>query len=151
MMVERPLQVLLVEDNPADVRLTREVLQDATTVNEVHVTRDGVEALDYLNRRGEYTDAERPDFVILDLNMPRKDGREVLAEMHDDASLRSIPVAVLTTSTLPADIIRSYELGANCFLAKPVDLDEFFALVKALDAFWLGMVRLPPDVSHEPS
>jgi len=150
MVSDRPLQVLLVEDNPADVRLTTEVLRDATTRNELHVTRDGVEALDYLHQRGEFSDVGRPDFVILDLNMPRKDGREVLAEMHGDADLRAIPVAVLTTSTLEADIVQSYELGANCFLAKPVDLDEFFALVKALDTFWLGMVRLPPDPGDQP-
>jgi CheY-like chemotaxis protein len=137
------MQILLVEDSAADVRLTQEALRDAKILNELHVTRDGVEAMDFLQRRGDRADAPRPDIVILDLNLPRKDGKEVLAEMKGDPDLRSIPVAVLTTSDAEADVLESYDLGANCFLTKPVDLDQFLKVVQAVEEFWLGMVRLP--------
>jgi len=137
------MQILLVEDSAADVRLTREALKDAKILNELHVARDGVEAMAFLRREGEHADAPRPDIVILDLNLPRMDGKEVLAELKGDPELRSIPVAVLTTSDAEADVLDSYELGANCFLTKPVDLDQFLKVVRAVEEFWLGMVRLP--------
>jgi two-component system, chemotaxis family, response regulator Rcp1 len=137
------MQILLVEDSAADVRLTQEALKDAKILNELHVARDGVEAMDFLLRRGDRADAPRPDIVILDLNLPRMDGKEVLAEMKGDSDLRSIPVAVLTTSDAEADVLDSYDLGANCFLTKPVDLDQFLKVVQAVEEFWLGMVRLP--------
>jgi chemotaxis family two-component system response regulator Rcp1 len=140
-------QILLVEDNAADIRLTREALRDSKIANELHVARDGVEALDFLARRPPFEDAPRPDLIILDLNLPRKGGKEVLAELQADATLRSIPVAVLTTSSQEADIAQSYDLGANCYLTKPVDLDQFLKVVQTLDDFWLGMVRLPPKES----
>jgi CheY-like chemotaxis protein len=137
------VNILLVEDNAADIRLTREALLDGKILNELYVARDGVEALDFLHRRGEFTDVPRPDLIIMDLNLPRKNGKEVLAELHTDPSLRAIPVAVLTTSAQEADIIQSYELGANCYLTKPVDLGQFLTVVHAVEDFWLGMVRLP--------
>lgn len=136
-------QILLVEDNAADVRLTREGLLDAKVANELHVVSDGVEALDFLYRRNGHESDPRPHIVILDLNLPRRTGHEVLAEMKKDPSLRQIPVAVLTTSGEDVDILRSYDLGANCYLVKPVDLDQFLKLVAAIDEFWLGVVRLP--------
>lgn len=137
------MQILLVEDSAADVRLTQEALKDAKILNELHVARDGVEAMDFLQQRGDHATAPRPDIVILDLNLPRKDGKEVLAEMKGDPDLRSIPVAVLTTSDAEIDVLESYDLGANCFLTKPVDLDQFLKVVRAVEEFWLGMVRLP--------
>ncbi|MCO8127193.1 response regulator [Acidimicrobiia bacterium EGI L10123] len=137
------MQILLVEDSAADVRLTQEALKDAKILNELHVARDGVQAMDFLAQRGDHAGAPRPDIVILDLNLPRKDGKEVLAEMKGDPDLRSIPVAVLTTSDAEADVLESYDLGANCFLTKPVDLDQFLKVVRAVEEFWLGMVRLP--------
>ncbi len=136
-------QILLVEDNLADVRLTKEGLLDAKVANELHVVSDGVEALDFLYRRNGHESAPRPHIVILDLNLPRRTGHEVLVEMKKDPSLRQIPVAVLTTSAEEIDILRSYDLGANCYLVKPVDLDQFLKLVEAIDEFWLGVVRLP--------
>ncbi len=140
------MQILLVEDNAADVRLTQEALKDAKILNDLHVARDGVEAMDFLLQRAGYEEAPRPDIVILDLNLPRKDGKEVLAELKSDPALRTIPVAVLTTSEAEADVLDSYDLGANCFLTKPVDLDQFLKVVQAVEEFWLGMVRLPPKV-----
>lgn len=142
-MTDKFADILLVEDNAADIRLTREALRDGKVLNDLHVARDGVEALDFLHRRGEFADAPRPDLVILDLNLPRMDGKEVLAEMQADAELSSIPVAVLTTSAQEVDILQSYELGANCYLTKPVDLDQVLKVVHAVEDFWLGMVRLP--------
>jgi two-component system, chemotaxis family, response regulator Rcp1 len=132
------VRILLVEDNAADIRLTQEALKDAKILNELHVARDGVEALDFLRGRGAHEQAPRPDIVI-----PRKHGKEVLAEMKADAALRSIPVAVLTTSDAEVDVLESYDLGANCFLTKPVDLDQFLKVVRAVEEFWLGVVRLP--------
>ena len=142
--------ILLVEDNAADVRLTQEALRDAKVVNDLHVVRDGVEALEFLHRQHRFEDAPRPDLVILDLNLPRKDGKEVLAEMKSDPSLRSIPVAVLTTSAAEIDILESYDLGAKCDLTKPVDLDQFLTVVRSVEEFWLGMVRLPPLIEADP-
>lgn len=141
-MNESFTQILLVEDNAADARLTREALRDGKVVNELHVARDGVEAMEYL--RGRHPSGARPDLVILDLNLPRMNGKEVLAEMRGDRLLRRIPVAVLTTSAEEIDIVQSYDLGANCYLTKPVDLGQFLKLVQSVEDFWLGMVRLPP-------
>lgn len=138
------MQILLVEDNAADVRLTQEALKDAKILNDLHVARDGVQAMDFLLQRAGYEDAPRPDMVILDLNLPRKDGKEVLAELKGDPALRTIPVAVLTTSEAEIDVLDSYDLGANCFLTKPVDLDQFLKVVQTIEEFWLGMVKLPP-------
>lgn len=137
------LHVLLVEDNEADVRLTVEALRDAKVANTLTVVNDGVEALAHLRREEEHADAARPDIVILDLNLPRLDGKEVLAAIKSDPDLRRIPVAVLTTSTAEADILRSYDLGANCYLTKPVGLDQFLTVVQSIESFWLGVVRLP--------
>ena len=137
-------QILLVEDSPTDVELTIEALRDAKVANQLSVVPDSVEALAYLRREGRHTAASRPDLVLLDLNLPRKDGKEVLAEMRADPVLRRIPVAVLSTSAAEADVLRSYELGANCYLTKPVGLEEFFKVIRAVEGFWLGMVSLPP-------
>jgi CheY-like chemotaxis protein len=140
--------ILLVEDNAADIRLTREALQDAKLINELHVARDGEEALDFVYQRGKFTQAPRPDLIILDLNLPKLTGKEVLATMQSDPLLCSIPVAVLTTSAQEVDILQSYELGANCYLTKPVDLGQFMTVVKSIEHFWFGVVRLPPHPDH---
>jgi CheY-like chemotaxis protein len=139
-----PIQILLVEDSAADIRLTQEVFLDGKFVNELHVTRDGEAALDFLHQRGEYLNAPRPDLVLMDLNLPKLDGREVLEAMKGDPSLKSIPVAVLTTSSAERDIVKSYNIGANCYLTKPVELSEFVQVVTQIEEFWLGVVLLPP-------
>jgi CheY-like chemotaxis protein len=143
--VSRPIEVLLVEDNPGDVRLTREALKEGKVRNNLNVAIDGVEALAYLRREGKYADAVRPDLVLLDLNLPRKDGREVLAEIKGDPALRSIPVVVLTSSQAEQDIVRAYDLHANCYITKPVDLDQFITVVKTIEDFWFTIVKLPPE------
>jgi CheY-like chemotaxis protein len=135
-----PIQILLVEDNPADVRLTIEAMKDARVPNRIHVARDGVEAMTFL--RNTATDRPRPDLILLDLNLPRKDGREVLAEIKQDEVLKHIPVIVLTTSRADEDILRSYNLHANAVITKPVDVGQFFQAVKSIDQFWLQVVRL---------
>jgi CheY-like chemotaxis protein len=135
--------VLLVEDNPGDVRLTQEVLREGKISNRLSVAIDGVEALAFLRRESAFADAPRPDLILLDLNLPKKDGREVLAEIKDDESLRQIPVVVLTTSKAEEDIIRSYELYANCYITKPVDFEQFITVVRSIENFWLCLVRLP--------
>jgi len=139
------VEVLLVEDSPGDVRLTREALKEGKVRNNLNVVSDGVEAMEYLRREGQYAGALRPDIVLLDLNMPRKDGREVLAEMKEDHSLKRIPVVILTTSEAEQDILRTYDLHANCYLTKPVDLDQFISIVKSVEDFWLTIVKLPRD------
>jgi chemotaxis family two-component system response regulator Rcp1 len=138
-----PTDVLLVEDSPGDVRLTREAFQDANPAVNLHVAMDGVEAMAFLHHEGQYADAPRPDFILLDLNLPRMDGREVLAHIKDDASLRTIPTVILTTSEADADILKSYELNANAYLRKPVTLEAFEALVRSINDFWLTKVLLP--------
>jgi two-component system, chemotaxis family, response regulator Rcp1 len=143
MMNGRPVEILLVEDNPGDVRLTIEALRESRFINNLNVARDGVEALAYLRREGKFANAVRPDLILLDLNMPRKDGREVLAEIKADAKLHTIPVVVLTTSRAEQDVLRSYELQANCFITKPVDLEQFITVVKSIENFWLTVVTLP--------
>ena len=139
----RLIEILLVEDEPGDVRLTVEALRDARVRNRIHTVEDGVEALDFLHRRPPYADAPRPDLLLLDLNLPRKDGREVLAEIKADPALRTIPVVVLTTSRARDDVLRSYDLHANCFISKPMDFNEFSAVVKSIEDFWLTVARLP--------
>jgi two-component system, chemotaxis family, response regulator Rcp1 len=137
-----PLEILMVEDSLADVRLTKRAL--AKSPNHLHVVRDGVEAIAFVKRKEPYADAPRPHLILLDLNLPRKDGREVLAEIKGDESLRSIPVVVLTTSLAPEDVRTCYQLQANCFLNKPVDLESFTATILAIEEFWLNRARLPP-------
>ena len=138
------IQVLLVEDNPGDVRLTREAFRDAKMHLEMHVAGDGVAAMEFLRRQGGYPNSPRPDLILLDLNLPRKDGREVLAEIKGDPSLKAIPVVILTTSAADADIERSYLLHANCYISKPVDLEGFLTVIRSIDDFWLSVVKLPP-------
>jgi CheY-like chemotaxis protein len=137
------IEVLLVEDSPGDVRLTQEALHDANRAVHLHVAFDGVEAMAFLGREGSHARAPRPDLILLDLNLPRMDGREVLAQIKSDESLRTIPTIILTTSEARADIVRSYQLQANCFLSKPVQLDAFENLVKSINDFWLVKAKLP--------
>jgi len=144
MRAMQPIEILLVEDNPGDVRLTREALKDARVANTLHVVEDGVDALDYLYRRGQYCDAPRPHLVLLDLNLPKKNGREVLAEIKADERLKRIPVVILTTSQAEEDILRAYNLHANCYITKPVDFTQFTKIVKTIEDFWLTIVTLPP-------
>ena len=141
----RPAEILLVEDNPGDIRLMREALREGKIANRIHEARDGVEAMDFLRRRGPFADAPRPDLVLLDLNLPRMDGREVLAELKADPDLRRIPVVVLTTSQAEEDVLKVYNLHANCYMTKPVDLGQFLNLVKTIEQYWLVMVRLPQE------
>ncbi|WP_049928314.1 response regulator [Halopiger goleimassiliensis] len=140
-----PAQILLVEDNPGDVRLTEEAFEQGRIENDLHVVSDGDAALDFLHQREPYEDAPRPDLVLLDLNLPRTDGEEVLERLKADEELRSIPVIVLTSSEAEEDIVRSYELHANAYLTKPVDPDEFIETVRAFEKFWFSVVRLPPE------
>jgi two-component system, chemotaxis family, response regulator Rcp1 len=137
-----PIEILLVEDSPADVRLTREALKEARVRNNVNVAVDGVEAMDFLHKRGKHASAPTPDLILLDLNLPRKDGREVLEEIKRADALRRIPVVVLTTSQAERDILNSYQLNANAYVTKPVDLEQFLAAVKSIEGFWLEVVKL---------
>ena len=139
------IQVLLVEDNPGDVRLTREAFQDAKVHLEMHVAIDGVEAMEFLFQEGKYANAQRPDLILLDLNLPRKDGREVLKEIKEHPNLKAIPVVILTTSASDVDIEGSYLLHANCYISKPVDLEGFLTVVRSIDDFWLSAVKLPRE------
>ena len=139
----RPVEILLVEDNPGDVGLTRETLKDSKLLNHMSVAENGVEALAFLRREGKYVHAARPDLILLDLNLPKKDGREVLAEIKTDERLRRIPVVVLTTSSAEQDILKTYDLHANCYITKPLNLDQFIAVVKAIGEFWFTIVKLP--------
>ena len=142
------VEILLVEDSPGDVRLTREALREAKIKNTLSVVSDGVEAMSFLRREGPFADATRPDLVLLDLNLPRKSGREVLAEIKTDPALRTIPVVILTTSNDEQDIVRSYEHHANCYITKPVDLDQFLTVVNSIEDFWLSIVKLPPQAGR---
>jgi CheY-like chemotaxis protein len=139
-----PVEILLVEDNPGDVRLTKEALKEGKVYNNLHWAKDGVEAMEFLRRQGKHANAPRPDIILLDLNLPKKDGREVLVEIKRDNELRLIPVVVLTTSKAEEDVLKSYELNANCYVTKPVDLDQFIRVVQSIDGFWLTVVTLPP-------
>lgn len=139
------VEILMVEDNPGDVRLTQEALKEGKMRNKMHVVEDGVEALAFLRREGQYADAPRPDLILLDLNLPRRNGREVLAEIKEDPDLRRIPVVILTISQAEEDIFKTYDLHANCYITKPVDLDQFIKVVKSIEDFWLTIVKLPPN------
>jgi two-component system response regulator len=142
--VIRTIDILMVEDDPGDVRLTREALKGSKLLHSLNVVEDGVAALDYLRKVPPYQDAVRPDLVLLDLNLPRKDGREVLAAMKQDEALRVIPVVILTTSQAEEDVLRAYNLNANCYVTKPVDFDQFMRIVRTIEEFWLNVVTLPP-------
>jgi CheY-like chemotaxis protein len=140
-----PVEILLAEDNPGDVKLTRKALERGRLANNLHVVTDGVETMAFLRGDGEYDDAPRPDLVLLDLNMPRKDGREVLEEIKESEGLRRIPVVILTSSEAEEDVIKSYERHANAYLTKPVDFEGFIDVVNSLEEFWLQVVKLPPE------
>ena len=145
MSARRPIEILLVEDNPGDARLAWEAIREAKVSNNLRWVPDGVEALSYLRREGKFADTQRPDLILLDLNLPRKDGREVLAEIKNDESLKRIPVVVLTTSQAEEDILKAYHLNANCYISKPVDLEQFMKVVNAIENFWLTIVKLPSE------
>jgi chemotaxis family two-component system response regulator Rcp1 len=140
----RPIEILMVEDNPGDVRLTVEALKEGKVRNNFHTVEDGVEAMAFLRRQGRYAEAPRPDLILLDLNLPKMNGREVLAEIKEDPELRRIPVVILTVSKAEQDILKSYNLHTNCYITKPVDLDQFLEVVKSIENFWLTVVMLPP-------
>jgi chemotaxis family two-component system response regulator Rcp1 len=139
-----PIEILLVEDSPADVRLTKEALKEEKIHNNLSVVNDGVEAMAFLHRQGKYSKAARPDLILLDLNLPKKDGREVLKEIKSDKEFKAIPVVVLTISKAEEDVIKSYNLHANCYITKPIDLNQFAKVVKTIQDFWLTIVKLPP-------
>jgi CheY-like chemotaxis protein len=141
----RPVEILLVEDSPSDADLTEEALSDGKVLNHLHWVEDGVEALAFLRRQGKYTKAPRPDLILLDLNLPKKDGREVLAQIKADPSLKLIPVVILSTSAAERDILKTYELNANCYVTKPIDLEQFISVVKLIEEFWLALVKLPSE------
>ena len=142
---EKPIEILMVEDSPSDAQLTIEALHAAKIANRLHHVEDGVAALQFLRQQGPYADAPRPDLILLDLNLPRKDGREVLEELKRDPDLKVIPVVVLTTSRSEQDVLRSYQLHANCYITKPVDFTQFMEVVKAIESFWLTIVTLPKE------
>lgn len=139
----RPIEILLVEDNLGDIRLTQESLKDCKVYNNLHVARDGIEALAFLHHQPPYQDVPRPDLILLDLNMPKKDGREVLAEIKSTEDLKRIPVVILTSSESEEDILRTYDLHANCYITKPVDLEQFIRVVRSIESFWLSIVKFP--------
>jgi chemotaxis family two-component system response regulator Rcp1 len=140
----RPIEILMVEDNPGDVRLTLEALKEGKVRNNLHTVADGEEAMNFLRRQDTYAKAPRPDLILLDLNLPKKNGREVLAEIKDDPDLKRIPVVILTVSEAEQDIIKSYNLHANCYITKPVNLEQFIQVVRSIEDFWLSIVMLPP-------
>jgi CheY-like chemotaxis protein len=144
-MVIKPVEILLVEDSPSDADLTVEALSDGKVINNLHWVEDGVQALAFLRRQGKYSDAPRPDLILLDLNLPKKDGRQVLAEIKADPQLKLIPVVVLTTSAAERDILKIYELNGNCYVTKPIDLEQFMNVVKLIEMFWLAVVKLPSE------
>ncbi len=141
----KPIEILLVEDNPGDADLAREALEHSKILNRLSVVDDGEKALDFLHRNGKYVEAPRPDLILLDLNLPRKNGREVLAEIKSDEDLKRIPVVILTASKDEEDILRTYNLHANCYITKPIDLHQFVRVVRAIEDFWLTIVKLPPN------
>ena len=144
-MAGRPVEILLVEDNPGDARLAQEALKDSKMINKLHHVEDGVEAMAFLRKQGRFKGVPRPDLILLDLNLPKKDGREVLKEIKDDENLRRIPVVILTISRDEEDVLRTYNLHANCFITKPIDLNQFMKVVKSIEDFWLSIVRLPKN------
>lgn len=141
----KPIEILLVEDNPGDVRLTQEVLKEGRIANNLSIVTDGVEAIEFLSQQGKFTDAPRPDLILLDLNLPRKDGREVLADVKFNEKWKRIPIVVLTTSQAEEDILKAYNLYANCYITKPIDLDQFIKVVRSIEEFWLSIVKLPGE------
>jgi two-component system, chemotaxis family, response regulator Rcp1 len=141
----RPIEILLIEDSPGDIRLTQEVFRDGKINNHLNVVEDGVQALAFLRRQFPYDDVPFPDLILLDLNLPKKDGRSVLAEIKTDEKLRRIPVVILTTSEAEDDIMHAYNLHANCYISKPIDLEQFIQVVKSIEQFWLTIVKLPPE------
>ncbi|MBK8782665.1 MAG: response regulator [Anaerolineales bacterium] len=143
--LKKPIEILLVEDSPADILITREAFVEAKLLNTLHAVEDGVQALEFLRRQGSYASAPRPDLILLDLNLPRKNGREVLAEIKGDPELRSIPIIILTTSSADEDIVKAYDLHANCYVVKPVGFDNFFKAVQSIQNFWFKVVVLPPE------
>jgi chemotaxis family two-component system response regulator Rcp1 len=145
--IGRPVEILLVEDNPGDVRLTIEALKESKIINNLYSVENGIDALHFLRKEGEFKDAVHPDLILLDLNLPLKDGREVLAEIKEDKNLTRIPVVILTTSSANEDIIKTYQLHANCFITKPVNIDQFIKVVKSIGDFWFTIVKLPPNGS----
>jgi CheY-like chemotaxis protein len=142
-MIVKPIEILLIEDNPGDVRLIEETFKEYKVKNNLHIAYDGMEAINFLKKKGDYADVPRPDLILLDLNLPKKDGREVLDDIKKDNNLKSIPIVILTTSREEEDILRSYNLHANCYITKPVDLDQFIKVVKSVEDFWLSIVELP--------
>jgi CheY-like chemotaxis protein len=142
----RPVEILLVEDNPGDVRLTVEALKDGKVLNRLNVVEDGVAALDYLYMKAPYADAHRPDLILLDLNLPKRNGREILATIKSDEALKTIPVVILTTSQAEEDVLRAYSLHANCYISKPVGFEHFTHIVRSIELFWLTIVQLPPKL-----
>lgn len=144
-----PIEVLLIEDNPGDVRLTKEALKEGRLLNNLSIVGDGMEAMLFLRRQGKYAEAAQPDLILLDLNLPKKDGREVLAEIKADPSLRRIPVVVLTTSSAEEDVFNIYDLHANCYITKPVNLEQFMRVIKSIEDFWVSVVKLPGQRQDE--
>ena len=147
--MSRPIEILLVEDNPGDARLTVEALKEGKVRNKLHFAGDGVAAMAFMHREGKHAKAPRPDLILLDLNLPKKDGREVLAEIKEDPRLKRIPVVVLTISSSEEDIIKTYDLHANCYITKPVDLEQFITVVKSIEDFWLTIAKLPSSEGDE--
>lgn len=143
--IGKPIEILLVEDSLADIRLVKEALKDGKLYNSLNVVRDGMEAMAFLRKEGKYKAVSRPDLILLDLNLPKMDGREVLSEIKQDTDLKRIPVLILTSSQTDKDIIKSYNQHANCYITKPVDLDQFFEVIKSIESFWLSIVKLPPQ------
>jgi len=141
--MNRPVKILLIEDNEADVRLTKEGIKEAKMLNDLYVVNDGIKAMDFLNHKGEFEDMPVPDLILLDLNLPKKDGREVLEEIKKDPELKQIPVVILTTSEAEQDILKSYKLHANCYVTKPIGINQFVDVIKAIEGFWLTIVKLP--------
>lgn len=141
--VSKPINILIVEDNEGDARLIKEVLDTNKIFNSLYIVKDGVQAMDFLNKNEKYADVPSPDLIILDLNLPKKDGREVLAEIKSDDNLKKIPVVVMSTSQAQEDILKSYNLHANCFITKPIDLNQFVKVVKSIEEFWFTIVKLP--------
>ena len=142
----RPIEILLVDDNPGDIRLTQEALKESKVLNNIHVVEDGMEALEFLRKEGRFKNEITPDIILLDLNLPKRNGREVLIEIKNDDLLKKIPVVILTISRAEEDILKSYELHANCYITKPVDMDQFIKIVRTIESFWFSIVRLPPNI-----
>jgi two-component system response regulator len=144
------IDILVVEDNPGDARLIREILNDSKIFSSLYITRDGIDAMEFLHKKGRYKSVPKPDLIILDLNLPRKDGREVLAELKHDEKLKHIPIVIMTISQAEEDIVKSYNLHANCYITKPIDLNQFIKVVKSIEDFWFSVVKLPPKTEILP-